>query len=284
MRFKWRNALIVLSLYAYLAFAAYAGAGFVAVLVLAIYAAVTMLVCRSMIASAERRRSSNSLEFSRSGAASALGIQYGSFFHTFQSKEPVLEALKSALGNAMRGNLGCSELKFIALKDIDRDLESPETRTFMLVDGKESVRKSKFHVLASFMREGTIQSVQWWILVGGDRDPNKVLWRYALAPLTLPFMILPYIRREYDPLPGLITIYPGFFNGIDVTTRTRELQFVAFETLIQVLDSFDIDTSDLRQQRASVMNVNVTGGQASFGSIVQGAMNKVAGSARTANS
>ncbi len=67
----------------------------------------------------------------------------------------------------------------------------------------------------------------------------------------------PDIRREHDPLPGLLTVYPGFFNGIDVMTRTRELQFIAFETLVQVLDSFGVDTSDLKQQRADVLNVNV---------------------------
>lgn len=283
MRFKWRNALIVLVLYFYLAILVFTAGGVFAVILLGVYVAATMLVCQAMITSAELRRSSNSLEFSRTGAASALGVQYGTFFHTFQSKEAVLEAIESSLDNAMRGSLGCSELKFIALKDVDRDLDSPEMRTFMLVDGEESVRGTKFHVLVSFTRKGSIQSLQWWILVGGGRDSNKVLWRFALAPLTVPFMLLPYIRREHDPLPGLLSIYPGFFNGIDVMTRTRELQFVAFETLVQVLESFNIDTSDLKQQRASVLNVNVSGGQATFGSIVQGAMNKVTGSARTAN-
>jgi len=283
MRFKLRNALFVVVLYGYLAVLLFGEGGAGAVIAGAIYTIVVMVVCRAMIASAESRRSANALEFSRNGAANALGTQYGTFFHTFQSTEPVLESLKSSLGNALRGNLGCSELKFVALKDIDRDLPSPETRTFMLVDGKESVRGTKFHVLASFTREGLVQSLQWWILVGGARDPNKVLWRYALAPLTVPFMLLPYIRREHDPLPGLLTVYPGFFNGIDVLTRTRELQFVAFETLVQVLDSFGIDTSDLKLQRASVLNVNVSGGQASFGSIVQGAMNKVTGTAKAEN-
>lgn len=283
MRFKLRNALIVLVLYGYLAALSFGVGGPGAVLVGAIYVAAAVVVCRAMIASAERRRSANAIEFSRTGAANALGVQYGTFFHTFQSKDPVLESLKSSFGNALRGSLGCSELKFIALKDIDRDLPSPETRTFMLVDGKESVRGTNFHVLASFTREGTVQSLQWWILVRGARDPNKLLWRYALAPLTVPFMLLPYIRREHDPLPGLLTVYPGFFNGIDVLTRTRELQFVAFETLVQVLDSFGVDTGDLKQQRASVLNVNVSGGQASFGSIVQGAMNKVTGTAKAAS-
>jgi hypothetical protein len=74
-----------------------------------------------------------------------------------------------------------------------------------------------------------------------------------------------------------MTIYPGFFNEIDVLNRTREIQFVAFETLVEVLDSFGIDTTDLKQQRSNILNINVSGGQTKFGSVVQGAMNRVTG-------
>lgn len=41
-----------------------------------------------------------------------------------------------------------------------------------------------------------------------------------------------------------------------------------------------IDTSTLKQQRANVMNITVSGGQPSFGAVVQGAMNKVAAPAQ----
>jgi hypothetical protein len=81
-----------------------------------------------------------------------------------------------------------------------------------------------------------------------------------------------------------MTIYPGFYNGIDVQNRTQAIQNVAFATLVEVLDSFGIDTTDLKIQKASMLNINVSGGQATFGSVVQGAMNKVAGMAGGARS
>ena len=164
-----------------------------------------------------------------------------------------------------------------AFKDVDRDLVSPETRPFLLTTAAETARKSGFALLCNFTRTANIQSVRWWMLVSGVRDPNKVFWRYVFAPLSAPFSVLPYLRRQYDPLSGLMTIYPGFFNGIDVLNRTREIQFVAFETLVEVLDSFGIDTTDLKQQRSNILNINVSGGQTNFGSVVQGAMNKVTG-------
>jgi len=113
--------------------------------------------------------------------------------------------------------------------------------------------------------------------VSGLRDPNKLLWRYVGAPFQAPFQILPYRRREFDPVSGLMTIYPGFFNGLDVQYRTQAFQNVAFTTLVDVLDSFGIDTTDLKIQKASLLNINVSGGHATFGSVVQGAMNKVKG-------
>ena len=73
MRFKWRNALIVLVLYVYLAASLFEAGDVGAVFVASLYVAAAMLVCRAMIASAERRRGANSLEFSRTGAANALG-------------------------------------------------------------------------------------------------------------------------------------------------------------------------------------------------------------------
>ena len=57
--------------------------------------------------------------------------------------------------------------------------------------------------------------------------------------------------------------------------QTRELEYVAFETLVEVLDSFDINTADLKQQKSNIMNINVTGGKANFGSVLQGAKNRV---------
>ena len=57
---------------------------------------------------------------------------------------------------------------------------------------------------------------------------------------------------------------------------------MAFNTLVETLDSFGIDTSDLKQQKANILNINVSGGQTSFGSVVQGAMNRVMGSKEAA--
>lgn len=276
MRFKIKNALIGIGAYLYI-LVALTGIDTALPVGFAIYAIVCMLIAKAFISGAEERRSNNAVEFSQSGAADSIGVQYGSFHHVFYSNEDVIEAYRSALNNALKGKLGCPDLHEVALKDVDRDLNSPETRTFLMTTTAETARKSGFVLLCNFTRTAGIQGIRWWMLVSGVRDPNKIFWRYVFSPLSAPFSILPYIRRQYDPLSGLMTIYPGFFNGIDVLNRTREIQFVAFETLVEVLESFGVDTTDLKQQKGSILNINVSGGQTSFGSVVQGAMNKVTG-------
>lgn len=276
MRFRIRNALTGVSAYLFI-FVALTDVHAALSVGFAIYAVICMLIAKSFITGAEGRKSNNAVEFSQSGAADSVGVQYGSFHHVFYSNEAVIEAYRSALSNALKDKMSCPDLYNVAFKDVDRDLNSPETRTFLITTADETARKSGFALLCNFTRTANIQGVRWWMLVSGVRDPNKVFWRYVFAPLSAPFYVLPYIRRQYNPLTGLMTIYPGFFNEIDVLNRTREIQFVAFDTLVEVLESFGIDTSDLKQQKGNILNINVSGGQTSFGSVVQGAMNKVTG-------
>ncbi len=276
MRFKFRNALMGIGAYLYIlvTLASVDSALFVG---FAIYALVCMVIAKSFINGANARKSSNAVEFSQSGAPESIGTLYGSFHHVFYSNESVIEKFRLALSSAMKEKLGCPDLSKVVFKDVDRDLGAPETRNFLITTAAETSRKSGFFLLCHFTRTANIQGVRWWMLVSGFRDPNKFFWFYVRAPLVVPFQVLPYLRRQYDPLNGLMTIYPSFFNEIDVLNRTREIQFVAFETLVEVLESFGIDTADLKQQKGNILNINVSGGQTSFGSVVQGAMNKVTG-------
>ena len=48
-----------------------------------------------------------------------------------------------------------------------------------------------------------------------------------------------------------------------------------FDVLVEVLEENGVDTSDLRAQRAQVMNISISGGKVNMGNVVQGAMNRV---------
>jgi hypothetical protein len=278
VKFKIRTALIGAVIYLYL-LGVLVAVSPVLLLVFLVWAGACMAGAWAMIAGAKARKTHHVVEFSQSGAANSIGSEFGSFHHVFYSRDPALESYRQALGDALKSKLGATEIQEVAFKDVDHGLPAPETRAFLLASAGETARRSGFFLMCHFTRTANIQGVRWWVLVSGLRDPNKVFWRYAFAPFSVPFTFVPYLRRDFDPLHGLTRIYPGFFNGVDILNRTREMQFVAFETLIEVLDSFGIDTADLRQQKGNILNINVSGGQTSFGSVVQGAMNKVVGAA-----
>ena len=96
MRFKIRNALIgVVAYLNILVVIAAIDTAFSVVFV--IYAVACMLIAKSFINGAEARKSKNAVEFSQSGAADSIGVQYGSFHHVFYSNEAVIEAFRQAL-------------------------------------------------------------------------------------------------------------------------------------------------------------------------------------------
>ena len=276
MRFKLRNALIAAVLYLYVLSMVWF-LGPVAILVLILYVGACMYAARQMIVGAESRQSdTNCVEFSKCNATVVYGDAWKSFYYVFDSEQQVIDELMTRMGSALRAKLGCEDLKETTLTDIDRELPRPERRSFRVAMAPNSLRKTRFHFLCTFSKTGNVQGVRWWIFVLGERDPNKVFWRYALAPLTVPFVALAYFRREFEPLHGLTSVDPGFFNSVDMLTRTREIEYVAFETLVATLESFGIDTSDLKEQRSNVLNVNVgNGGKATIGSVVQGAFNRL---------
>lgn len=275
MRFNGHNAVMGAIIYIYL-FGYLLSASIGLATVAAIYTFGCMLLARWVLSDAESR-TSKEIEFSRSEAMDAFGEEWSSFHHVFSSNEPVIERFRTALSSTLKLKCDCPELKEIVFKDVDRALDFTESRTFLHTSAKETPRKTGFVFLCSFTKSANVQGVRWWILIRGDRDPNKLFWYYLFSPVSLPFSIRNYLKRRWDPINGLTTIQDGFFNSIDILSRTRELQFVAFETLVEVLDSFSIDTSDLKQQKGNILNINVSGGQTSFGSVVQGAMNRVTG-------
>jgi hypothetical protein len=281
MRFRLRNVLIVGVGYLVVA-VMLAQESMVPLLVAIAYAGGCMLLTRHMISKAEAETAEQTIEFFQSNPLYRDQL-WGSFHHAFVSDRGVVQALLKNLSDSLNSKLGCSELKQIILKDIDTELPAPESRAFLRAVAPLTARKTLITFLCVFSRIANVQGLRWWILVRGQRDPNAVFWRYALSPIKIPLVLWSYLTNKYRADAGFNKINPGFFNSNDVSSRVREIQLVAFNTLVETLDTFGIDTTDLKQQKANILNINVSGGgQTSFGNVVQGAMNKVMGSVEAA--
>lgn len=279
IRFKKRNAIIGGAIYLYIAFmivglAFLSGIG--AILALA-YIGGCMYAIHAMIEGAHAKENSSTFEFKRYYGLDAFGVEWSSFFHVFKSKDLVSEAAISRIGASLNSDLVKHSLKKIDVVDKDSDLSQPELRSFFCTDGIKTSRGAVVTFVMYSSRVGDVQGLRWWIMARGVYDPNKKFWSILYSPITLPFLIVPYITGKLKPLNWIRSTDLGFYNGLDMLSFSRKMQFVAFYALVDTLESYGLDVSDLKSQVESVLNINVSGGSANFGNVVQGAFNKIGG-------
>jgi hypothetical protein len=181
----------------------------------------------------------------------------------------------------LSANLGFPALESKEITDADKELKNPDARLFHITQGNPNQRGTRLALVLHTEAWESSQSVKWWILMSGHVDKNRLLLYLAFAPLTVPFRIVPFLKGDFNPLDKVEGHYSSTYNSLDIVTVARFLQETVFSALIDCLEKHGIDTSALKQQRANAMNITVSGGQPSFGAVVQGAMNKVAAPAQS---
>lgn len=227
-----------------------------------------------------RSVSESATEFKKSYPFRYFGSSYGEFTHVFQHADGLEAKLLEAIETDLRAKTPVSDLRQITITDIDRDLRRPESRTFKIAESPTTTRGTTVTLLLRFAFFGSMQTIQWWVLGGGYVDRDKRFNFVAYAPVTIWFWILPYLRRDYDLLPKIRTVYSSTYNYFDLETQIRCLHEAVFTALIDELERNGVDTSDLKVQRMQAMNINISGGSVNMGNIVQGSMNKVIASTK----
>jgi hypothetical protein len=277
MRLKIRTFVNIISIYLFL-FALLTENLSALIVPVVIYIVICIFTSYLMLRSGIKESNSTIVKFNQIGFLDRFGTQIGSFHFVFESEKNVIEEYKNRVELKLVQTIGGDPIQKIEATDIDRNLKPRnEKREFWLYSGPTTNRGTKLGLLFDLSQNIGMQSIRWWLVAKGAIDPNKKLWRYALAPLSVPFTIIPFLTKRYNPVEGVSQIDSGIFNSVDVLGRSREIQYVAFEELVKTLDKFEIDTSDLKSQKSNILNINVSGGQTSFGAVVQGALNKVTG-------
>ena len=271
---KVRSVLIAILIYLFLTIAT---AG-VALVVLLVTAIITNLICNKEIEAA----SSNTNEFKKGFPFKYFGESFGDFQHVFYHKKNLASDIFTAISNVMTLKTTVKKLESIKIKDIDKDLSTPEEREFLKADSGKTKRGTSITLIIKLSNFGSMQSIRWWVLAGGYIDKDKKFNFIAYSPLTLLFWIIPYIKMEFDVLSRIRTIYSASYNDMDVITQIRCLHDAIFSAMVEELEKNDIDTSDIKAQRMQVMNISISGGKVNMGNVVQGGMNKVVSNIRGA--
>lgn len=240
------------------------------------YIAGSCAVAYSLYTRASVRLLGDANAFRRKFPLNPLGQLVAQFQHVFYCPEDLTRELHQSIGREIATRADLPVLSSFQVRDADRNLRQPDTREFWKTVGPENERNSAVALVLHYNRCGKMQGINWWVLVSGFVDRNKLFVFLAAAPLTLPFWIVPYLRHDYDLVSKLRTVYDSFYNDLDVLTAAKAVHETVFDTLVNVLDSHGIDISDLKAQRAQVMNITIRGGRTQIGQIIQGAISRMA--------
>lgn len=203
------------------------------------------------------------------------GLEFGDFQHVFDHDADILPKLTERISQAVQARLTADLLQPVTITDHDPNLSQTEARGFLMSDMGTSARGTSMRLVVETRAFGHVQTVRWWIMLGGHVDRDKQL-RFLLAtPFTFWFWIIPYMRRNYNILNSVRSIYASSYNDFDLVARGRSVHQIVFDAMVEVLEEEEIDTSDIKMQRMQVMNINISGGKVQMGNVVQGSMNKV---------
>jgi hypothetical protein len=222
-----------------------------------------------------RRLQGNAHHFRKTFPFVAYGREFGDFEHIYFCDRDLSTGLLARIDAAFVRVFGGDGLTPVSLVDRDPNLKKSEARSFHIAEVTTTIRSTRVTVALHTEMHGHMQSLRWWLLLGGFVDSNKRLVFLAMSPVTLPFLLLPYMLGKVNFVDRVRTIYGSAYNDHDILTLVRGGHQAVFDALVEVLEENDIDTSDLKTQRAQVMNISISGGKVNMGNVVQGAMNRV---------
>jgi len=197
------------------------------------------------------------------------------FQHIFQHDKNVLDEVLTEIIQSVKQKTSLSTVEKIEFIDIDKKLSSNDKRVFHLGTGEPTIRGSQINTFLYHDQFGEMQNFQWWILVNNPIKRSKVIVFLAFSFISFPIRLISYLKGTYNIAAHLRNPYQAFYEDLDLIVQIRSIQEAIINSLVESLDARGIDTSDLKTQKAQNLNINVSGGKATFGNVMQGAMNTV---------
>jgi hypothetical protein len=251
--------------------------------VLSLYVIFSIFVGKMLLDKDIAISSQEDSRFKKTQPLKKHGVSLADFEYLYFFSDNIFVELRDEINDRILNSSIFPELRTVYFTDCDRRLLEPERRDFYLSSACGTRHGTEMALVLYTQSQGDAQFVHWWVLARGFIDPDRVFTLLANAPLALPFWIFASWRNELDLASASRNVYDSFYAKLDYTSLARYLHFVAFEALVKVLDNHGIDTSDLKVQRAQVMNFNISGGQARFGNVVQAFKNATTTTKTTPN-
>jgi len=237
------------------------------------YTAICVLIANWAYRRDIRDVGKTTINFRQRDPFSRIGVELANPNYVFSHGEDVQETIRLHLAEVLASQLSLPPLASYEVIDRDRELISPETRQLQGTVTGPTNWGTSIYVLLEVTKWHRLHSVRWWLLLRGYPSRQSVLFFHAFAPVAVPFWIVPYLRGDIHYGSTFCEVYDAFFNINELVTRVRMIQRAIVDGLVARLEELGVDTSDLKQQRVNMINLNVSGGRVSLGNIVQGRMN-----------
>lgn len=135
-------------------------------------------------------------KFKKSLPFSIFGESYGSFQHVFYHENSLKNDLFNSIADSFRKKTSITKLERTTMIDIDDNLSTPEERDFLVAQSDSNYRGTTVTLIIRNSDFGKMQSIHWWALAGGYIDKNKKFNFLAYSPLSLPFWIVSYFKKN----------------------------------------------------------------------------------------
>lgn len=242
-------------------------------LLLFFYVVMSFFMMRLMMAIDSRRVRDSEIRFKTHGAFDQLGCEVARFTYAYMSDAKSNYAFLKKMDHEIEMKFSGAGLQPIEFID-EASCAIQKTKIYESAYIYKTQGDTDIKVIFDSKETDFIKLIEWRIFAGLTTNENKAFMLTAMAPVLLPMVFFPFLVGKYRPFLSCQAVYSSFFNNLEIREQVQIFQVLAFDTLVKTLDSLGIDTSDLKMQRASVMNINVSGGNASFGNVVQGNQNK----------
>jgi len=222
------------------------------------------------------RLNEKSFRFNRLSPFRNFGASLFEFQYSFKAdNDEIITEITNSITKNLEKFSGFSETNIQTFTDIDKNFENHDSRDFVISRSEETLRGGKVTQLLRLDKSGSMYSIKWWFFLSGVIENAAMISFVIYAPFSMPFWIFPRHRGLVNLAVKIRKIYPAYYESYDLITIVNCANKLTMETLIEELESRDIDTSDLKTQQAQAINISISGGSASFGTVVQGALKNV---------
>lgn len=216
----------------------------------------------------------NIFSFDDTNPFEAIGSTVYNFHHVFHSEDKEIpDSLLNDIVNSAFNESPSTRISNIRITGCDKLINRTsfkfDSRKFKLIESQKTMRGGQISLLAKVERFEKIYNVKWWTLFTGIIDSGSIKMLIVLSPITLPFWIRSRLEGTSNLVSKIRKIYKSSYETQDLVVMAVSINKLMIEALIENLEKHGIETTDIKEIKPNLVNINISGGKNYFDKISQ---------------